>query len=339
MKVNFDTSRQQSLDRRQNLSRVSGSLQQKARPLLAFWMKFNNDWSWNNAAGLAYNLLMATFPLIIALASILGFFLRTLDPATYHQEIDTLVTSFSSLAGIKPLVAAALLRVQQSAGILGIVAIVLSIFNGSRLFLFMEGCLDIIYHVKPRGVIAQNVMAILMLLLFVVLIPIIVLASTVPAIVFSHLQKTPLDDIPGSSLFFSLGGVLGGLIAGYIFFQVIYIVVPNQKISFRRSWPGAVVAAVLLELFLVLFPLYVTHFLDFFAGTLVLVILLLFFYYFALILFLGAEVNAFFASGIRKTPQDLATMVHIVTSHYPTSEKDLQEQAARSHRRREKLSA
>src|SRR6202047_3600603 len=36
--------------------------------------------------------------------------------------------------------------------------------------------------------------------------------------------------------------------------EAIYIVVPNQRISFRHSWRGAVVAAVLLQLYLSLFP-------------------------------------------------------------------------------------
>ncbi len=334
MEINPHDQKQQTRGTKQRLVEALRFSGEKVRPLLAFYMIFNNDWSWNNAAGLAYNLLLAMFPLVIALASMLGFLLGTLDPNTYQQEINRLTAAFSALTGGEPLVAAALRHLQQSAGILGIVAIILSIFNGSRLFLFMEGCLDIIYHVKPRGVVAQNVMAVLMLLLFVALIPIIILASAVPALVFSLLQETLLEQIPGSRFIFSLGGIFGSLIACYILFQVIYIVVPNQKISYRHSWRGAVVAAALLEMYMVFFPFYVVHFLGVFAGALGLLILLIFFYYFALILFLGAEVNAFFADGIHTTPQDLVTMVHMVTSHYPTSEAVLQEQAANSHKRK-----
>jgi hypothetical protein len=39
-----------------------------------------------------------------------------------------------------------------------------------------------------------------------------------------------------------------------------------------------------------------------------------FFYYFAVILFLGAEVNAFYTEGKRAAPSDLATLVHRTTS-------------------------
>jgi membrane protein len=293
--------------------------------LAAFWTKFNNDWAWNNAAGLAYNLILAVFPLIITLLSILGFFLSTLDPVAFQSALDKITSVSSALATAKPIVAAALQQVRKDAGLLGALAIVLALFNGSRLFIFMESCLDIIYHVRPRGILAQNLMSIVMLLLFVVIFPIAVLTSAAPAFVFSLLQKTSFSQVPGSNLVFGLGGMLGGLVAWYMLFQVIYMVVPNQKISFRESWLGAVVAAVLLEIYLALFPPFVAHFLGIFAGTLGLLILLIFFYYFALILFLGAEVNAFFAQGVRDMPHDLVTMVHMMTSHLPTSEEGIKE--------------
>lgn len=296
------------------------TLEKVLQPLVAFWTKFTNDWVWNNAAGLAYNLILAVFPIIITLLSLLGFFLSTRDPVAFQSDIDKITGISSALATAKPIVAAAFQQVRKNAGLLGVLAVVLSLFNGSRLFIFMEGCLDIIYHVRPRRILAQNLMSIVMLLLFVAIFPIAVLASAAPTFVFSLLQKTSFSQIPGSNFIFGLGGMLGGLIAWYLLFQVIYLVVPNQKISFRESWLGAVVAAVLLEIYLVLFPLFVAHFLGIFAGTLGLLILLIFFYYFALILFLGAEVNAFVAQGVHETPQDLVTMVHTMTSHLPTRE-------------------
>lgn len=295
------------------------TLEKIVQPLVAFWTKFNNDWSWNNAAGLAYNLILAVFPIVITLLSLLGFFLNTLDPGAYQSVLDKMTSSSSSLAEAKPIVAAAFQEIRKDAGLLGVIAVVLALFNGSRLFIFIEGCLDIIYQVRPRGLLAQNLLSIVMLLLFVVIFPIAAVASAAPAFVFSLLQQTAFSQVPGSTLLFGLGGMLGGLIAWYLLFQVIYLVVPNQKISFRQSWFGSVVAAVLLELYLALFPLVVTHFLGIFAGTLGLLILLIFFYYFAVILFLGAEVNAF-VKGVREMPHDLVTMVYIMTSHLPANE-------------------
>src|SRR5579859_311541 len=313
------------------ISAALHSLEKGLQPLVAFWTKFNNEWSWNNAAGLAYNLILAVFPIVITLLSILGFFLSTLDPGAYQSALDRMINISSSLVEARPIVTAAFQQVRKNAGLLGVVAVVLALYNGSRLFIFMEGCLDIIYHVRPRGLLAQNLLSIVMLLLFVIIFPIAVVASAAPAFVFSFLQKTSISEVPGSNLLFGLGGILGGLIAWYMLFQVIYLVVPNQKISFRESWLGAVVAAVLLELYLSLFPLFVAHFLGIFAGTLGLLILLVFFYYFAMILFLGAEVNAY-VKGVREMPHDLVTMVHIATSQLPASEQAVQQEAVASHK-------
>jgi hypothetical protein len=78
----------------------------------------------------------------------------------------------------------------------------------------------------------------------------------------------------------------------------------------RHGWLGALVAAVALQFYLVLFPLYAAHFLKGTAGVAgFTVILLIFFYYFGVILFLGAEVNAFVTEGVRPMPNDLATFV------------------------------
>jgi membrane protein len=297
-------------------SRVLQAVDKGVRPLQMFVTKFNNDWSMNLAAGLAYNLIMAMFPLVIAVVAILGLIVENLNPAAYNTLIHQIENIFPTAASSQGLITSALKQLGKDSGVLGIIAILLAIFNGSRLFIFIEGCLDIIYHVRPRGIIAQNVVSILMVLFFVIIIPVMIVASIGPAFVFSILQNTPLRLIPGSNFLFSFGGILGGLIAAYILFQVIYIVVPNQKISFRHSWPGSVVAAILLEIYLALFPLFVSHFLGAFSGAISILILLVFFYYFGVLLFLGAEVNAMTA-GIRSTPYDLVTMVHNVTHPDP----------------------
>jgi membrane protein len=315
------------------MTRVTQTLTDDAKSLGAFWTKFNNDWSWNNSAGLAYNLMLSLFPQVVAIVAILGIFLGNLDQATYQRLIRQITTLFPTVTSSQSIINAALKSLHQQSGWLLLLAMALAIFNGSRLFLFLEGTLDIIYHARPRSPIRQNIMAVLMLLLYVVLVPIMFLASSVPALVASLLQRTPFSQIPGSGWLFSLSGVAGGLIASYLLFQAIYIVVPNKNITFRHSWLGALVAAVLLELYMVLFPLYVTTFLRSLAGTLGLLILLIFFYYFAMILYLGAAVNAFFSEKVRDTPYDIATMVHVMTGHPATGEEDAPKQASIDHKR------
>ncbi len=105
----------------------------------------------NLAAALAYNLLMAVFPLVIALFSVLGLIIGALSPATYDQVKNQLLHALPSVTSASSLLDAAFNQLAKNAGFLGIIAIVLALFNGSRLFILIEGCFDIIYHVRPRA--------------------------------------------------------------------------------------------------------------------------------------------------------------------------------------------
>jgi hypothetical protein len=174
--------------------------------------------------------------------------------------------------------------------------------------------------------IRQNLMAIGMLLVFIILVPIMVFAGSIPALAFSLLQNTPLGR---NALLASAAGFLGGLIASFILFEFIYVVVPNLHIRLRHGWLGAAVAAVALQIYLLLFPLYASHFLNGLAGAIGLAaILIVFFYYFAVILILGAEINAFFAEGVRPIPNDLATFVSTMAGRL---NEDIPEDEAEAH--------
>ncbi len=309
-------------------------VEKEAQPLIAFFTKFNNDWVMNLAAALAYNLLTAIFPIAVAILAILGFVLGHLSPGTMDSISTGLQHVFpSSTLSNKDFVNTISHQLANISGPLGIIALLVAIFGGSRLFTLMEGCFDLIYHVKPRGPIQQNIMAIGMLLLFVILVPVMVVASSGPALVFSLLKYTPLASLASSAPLVFVGGILSGLIVSFILFLAIYIVVPNKNISFGDSWFGALVAAILLELFLTLFPFYTTHFMAGYVGQVgFAVILLAFFYYFAVILLLGAEINAFFAAKVVATPADLVTMVHDWTSHAPENQGKKEKTAALSHK-------
>ncbi|HYK85339.1 MAG TPA: YihY/virulence factor BrkB family protein [Ktedonobacteraceae bacterium] len=303
------------------------------KPFMAFWTKFQNDWSMNLSAALAYNLLMAIIPIAIAALAILGIVLGSLSPSAYDTIRNQITNIFPHGVSSQGVLDSVSKQLNRDSGILGAIAIVLALFNGSRLFILIEGCFGIIYHVRQRKFIQQNLMALGMLVLFIVLIPVMVFAAAAPTFILSLIQNIGLS-FPGGGFLAYIVGIIGGLIATYILFQAIYIVVPNQKISWRKSWLGSVVAAVLLQIYLILFPLYVAHFLTGYAASISsIIILLIFFYYFAVILMLGAEVNAFFAEGITSTPTDLVSLVHISTSHLPKTSTDKEQQAAQSHKK------
>lgn len=323
---------------KEDLQRITSSkdvqaIEKDVKPLQQFFSKFNNDWVMNFASGLAFNVLTAIFPILIALIAIFGFVVGNLAPGSEQQLINGIQSVFPQQIQAGNLLQPVFNSLNRNAGPLIIIAILTALFGGSRLFITMEGYFDVIFHTRPRNVIKQNIMAFLMLLVFIVMIPIMVFGGALPALVVSILKATPLNSIPGSGILFTLIGIVFGVFFAWVLFEAIYIVVPNQHISFRNSWLGAVVAAVAIEIYLFLFPFYITHFMNTYTGTAgFAVILLFFFYYFAVILLVGAEVNAFFAEKIRATPADIPTMIHQMTSHLPTSEQAIEEQASVSHK-------
>jgi membrane protein len=309
---------------------IGQDAKQGAKSLMGFFNKFNNDWVMNFASALAFNLITAILPILIALVAIVGYTFGLLDPTAESQLIGHLQQIFPSSGDFLTL---ALKQLGKSSGVLGIIAILLAVFGGSRLFISMEGYFDIIYHVRPRGVIKQNIMAILMLVIFIILAVPMVLVASLPAAIQSIARTTPLGPLVSIGFIDQLVSIIVSLFITWVLFEAILIVVPNQHISFRNSRLGALIAAVLLQIFLQLFPLYVTHFLGSYTGNIGLaIVLLFFFYYFAVILLIGAEINAYYAEGIQSTPNNLAVMVHELTSHLATSAQAVREQAASSHK-------
>ena len=285
-------------------------LSKDVKPLQGFIVKLNNDWILNLACIMAYNMLMAMLPIALALVAILSIFLG--DSSFRTTVIHQITDLFPGLAGQQNALDLASKQLSQASGVIGIAAIVLGIFFGSFLFLVTEGCLDIVYRVRQRPPVRQFIMAFGMLIAFVILIPLMVFASAAPTLVFSSLTKLPLlRSIPGGSfIFISLGGILGGFLTSFLLIELIYIVVPNQRISWKNSWRGAAFAALATEIFLAVFPFIASHFFSGYAGPLgFAVILLLFFYYFSIIILIGAEINAFFFEKVLPIPNDIVTFV------------------------------
>lgn len=295
-------------------SHLKQSVGKEVKPFQQFLQKFGNDWAMTFAGVLAYNLLMSMLPIAIALVSILGFVLG-------HSNLDMIVSKISQVfpaqTSQQDAIKLALEALSKQAGYLAIIAVVLAVYSGSRLFIMVENCLDIVYRVRPRAFLKQNIIALLMFILFIILIPVMVFASTLPSFIVNFLGNIPafsqislVKTLLTNPFVLYIVGILGGLLAALILFEAIYLVVPNQKVSVKNSWRGALVAAIATTIYLNLFPLYSQFFLKNYVGQVgFAVILLLFFYYFAVILMLGAEVNAFFSEKVRPIPNDLATFV------------------------------
>ena len=303
------------------------------KSIQAFITKFNNDWVLSLASGLAFNLMVAIIPIIIAMIALAGFIYGGLNPAIQEELIQHIQSIFPPPIPSQEIVGLALNTLSQDAGVLAIIAIVMAIIGGSGLFVAMEGQFDIIYQIGTRGIVQQYMMAFSMLLVFVILSPFMIFANSIPTIVHSFVQTTPLGPIASNGFGFDLLTIFCGLLATWVLIEIIYLVVPNQHISFRESWFGALLAAVAIQAYLQLFPYYVTHFLSGYTGTVgFAIIFIFFFYFFAVILLGGAEINAFYAQGKRALPDNMAVIVHNLTNQMSHDGKDLQEQNVAPHK-------
>lgn len=145
-----------------------------------------------------------------------------------------------------------------------------------------------------------------MLLLFILLILLIIGASGAPSFLINA-----LPDQNGAQFGIFIAGIIVSLLLSFLLFLPIYWLIPNKKTKFKHVWCGALVAAIFLMIFLVLFPLYIRRFMNSSLGLIgFAVILITFFYYFSVILLLGAQINAYFFERIQPLPDGLGTFVH-----------------------------
>lgn len=295
--------------------RTLGRVKTAAMPLLEFWLKITNDWIFNLAAIIAYNLLISAIPVLILLLAIAGFFLGNVSPESSADLQRGLAGAFPDKIG-STFVNAVAQHLRESAPVFLVLGVAVSLVTGSRLFIGMENCFGIIFRLRGRNPVRQNVMAVGMLLIYIVLVPLLFLASIVPAAIIRAVDPNRHDPLAGFLI--QAAGVAISLVVATALFGLAYVIVPNRHVHWREVWKGTVVAAILLVLYEVLFPFYVSNLLhpgNYGSIVGLLLVILIFFFYLAFILLLGAEVISW-ADGQRRTLGDLAAMMHEMQAHH-----------------------
>jgi YihY family inner membrane protein len=285
--------------------------------LVAFWVKINHDWIFNLSGLLAYNFLMASVPILILLLAGAGFVLGALSPDTQLVLRHSLANALPPPAG-EALVDSVAAHLRSSAGGLLLVGVATSVVTGSRLFITLENCFGVIFRLRGRHPILQNVMALGMLTLYIVLILLLVLASIMPAALLGALD--PHAHSARETLLLAALGLPVALGAALSLFWVTYCFVPNRQDPRHHIWKGTLLASVLLVGYELLFPLYEQFILrpgnyGSIAGFAL--VFLLFFYYLAFILLLGAEVISWDV-GQRETATDIPGILHQLQAHNST---------------------
>ncbi|CAF0903423.1 unnamed protein product [Adineta steineri] len=264
---------------------------------IQFFWKIVHDWSFSLSSLIGYNLLVSLLPLILCLFSIATLIFQG-DQAVIDNIRNRLINAFPKDEGIADIIDGLLKSLSQQAGLVFLITFCVSVFAGSRLMIGIDDVLTIIYRIRERSAIDQNIHAIKMLLSFIILMPLLLISSSAPAVLTKHEGLA------------QIGTALGSAIFGFLLFELIYYNVPNRKMLFRNTWAGALAAAIGLQILLSIFPMYVHSFMSNYVGQLGFVIVaVLLFYLFGLVLVIGAQINAYFFDHIQPLPVGLGTLL------------------------------
>jgi membrane protein len=294
------------------------------RELVDFWTKINNDWIFNLAGLLAYNFIVSLVPLLIVAVGSVGLFLGNQSDVALAKLIASIESFLPDIEGVHALIEAIVLNLKNSAGILLAIGLVTSFFAGTRLFIVLENCFSIIFRLPGRNFIWQNVMAFGMLALYLFLVIALLLISLIPA---ENLGITPASThtVTGAALI-TIARWAASLIVITLVLGILYALVPSHPFpisNWRATWRGTLLAACLVFLFELLFPLIQRLFFgnaSYGALAFFIVVILFFFYYLAFIVLLGAEVNSWTA-GQRATKYDLPGLLLEADRKNPESAK------------------
>ncbi|CAF0973620.1 unnamed protein product [Adineta steineri] len=281
-------------------------------PYRLFIQKCKYDWALVFSGMLAFNLLIALLPMAITLFGISGLVLDN-HPELRNRIRQKLINAFPPMAkdGVRTIIQMAFKRLHKDAGIILAFGILFGIIGSSRLFISIDRTLTIIYRVEERNFVRKYVLGIGMLVLFLVLIPIMIFASSAPSILLNFIPNT------GGRFVTYIVGLVTSLCVSFILFEIIYLLVPNRKMTFKNTWCGAIFSAGCLEIFMLLFPLYIKKFMSSYTGQIgFAIILLLFLFYAAVIFIIGAQINAFFFEHIQPLPVSLGSFVSTLAHEY-----------------------
>lgn len=294
--------------------RINRSALRRSVPV-RFGYKAFNDWIFDLAGMLAYYLLLATVPIFLLLIGGVGLVLQGLHPGTQANLIAALERAFPSQIS-NNIIVAVTDDLKQSSGLLLLVGLISALVFGSRLVVRMDDCFTIIYRERPRTVLGQQLVALGLTALFVVLAPIMFLGAAIPSLLTTTVvQQVWHTQPPG--VVGQVAGFVGAYLAAFCWLLAIYLLVPSRHVGLRNSWPGAALAALFLIVYELLFPWFASELIrpgKYGETAGFLLILLSFFYYFAFLMLMGAEFNSWLA-GHRETPEDVPTLLHHAIIH------------------------
>jgi membrane protein len=261
-------------------------------------LKFLADDGPNHAIVIAWNALFSIFPIALALAAIASVVLGRFGLRGYSAA-ELVIVVLPNDANAQRQALDALNGIQQRTGVLAIVALVGFLWAGSGLFGAMERAFDQAFRCPQRSFVRQKLIALVMMAIFSVL----ALLAVGTAALLPLLQSVPF--VPAQlhqGREAALLQVPLGVLSGFLLFLLIYVMVPNRRLTPGQVWPGALLAGIAFEALGYVFPFYLSlnRGINAYGRTFALLFVFMFFFYVVgIITVLGVELNAVLISSRR----------------------------------------
>lgn len=245
----------------------------------------------SQAIVIAWNALTAVFPIALAVAAIGGFVLSVAG-VTADAIIRQVLSVFPSDLEAQSAALHGIEALQDRALLFFGLALIGFLWTGSSLFGGMESAFGRVFNTPSRPFARQKLMGLGMMGLFAVLAVVAVGTSALIPLL-GAIPDLPISLAHGWTAF-ALQAIIG-VVAGFLLFFTIYLVVPNRRQRPLRVLPGALFAGLAFEALSLLFPTYI-HFnqgINMYGRQFAfLFILLTFFYALGVITLLGAVIIA-----------------------------------------------
>ena len=264
-------------------------LQRLWRQVKALYWKGYEDNVTGLAGMVAYNLLLSLFPLALLALFVSGNVLQS------HSLETRVVADLRRLfpSATETTINRFLRHIRDDAAGFGVIALVTSVWFGSSFWGALDTAFCRIYHVECRKWLEQKRFAVLMLVVVLLLMCATVVVPTAQSILIRGAKQLPFGLAHRGALFFVITALVA-LVIVFLTLCIVYWAVPNRLVPWRAIWPGALFATVAIAIVDYVFPVYITSSPAWRVGTTVVfvVILLVWFYAVAIIILVGAEINA-----------------------------------------------
>jgi membrane protein len=282
-----------SLDLRRNLGQIgegSRGIHRRddtagvRRPLSQPLTKFYADRGPHLAAMIAYFGLLSSVSLIFLALALLGYTGRAEESSYLVKELQRLFPS----QGINDIVRV-VQAITSNATTLGVIGSVFLLWTSLSLFSVLESAFNIVYRRPNRSFLRGKFLA----SLFMAGSVIVLVAALFVGSVGYDLLKRFAPEVVGNGIVAYAVSVLISTVAVFVFLVAAYERLTNVYLTLREVWPGAALAAVLLQVTFQALPLFVRFSSEVIAVRALgaSVLLLVWLYVMANVIIFGAEIN------------------------------------------------